>query len=411
VEGFFGVFATVVMAFLLSHIGAVSKKFALTTVYFIIFLYLGSGVIGTFHHLYWSGSPMTILALAEIRLGYVTITAPFSGLVLSENVESGEYVAPGTPVFSNLTPFKKRYAGNLSGGMKQKLGLACALIHTPEGLFLDEPTNGVDPVSRRDFWQILYQLLREKVTIFVSTAYLDETARCGRLGLIHNGKLLALGTPKDENHKAVTSPYFSLKEYARNYPQLERAIDSGEALAGLLIPRGFAGKIESGRHVSVQMIVDGSDSNTATIAMGYADVITMIYSQDLGLQKIHRLGGVELSLPLDMRPRVWFNEDLESKNYIIPGLIAMIMMVIAALLTFLTIAREWESGTMEQLISTPVKSRELILGKLLPYFAVGMFDVILAVVMGEFLFEVPLRGNVALLNANHPDAHQYGGGP
>jgi len=99
--------------------------------------------------------------------------------------------------FSNLTPFKKRHAGNLSGGMKQKLGLACALIHTPKVLFLDEPTNGVDPVSRRDFWRILYQLLREKVTIFVSTAYLDEAERCSRVGLIHKGKLLAVGTPDE----------------------------------------------------------------------------------------------------------------------------------------------------------------------------------------------------------------------
>jgi ABC-2 type transport system ATP-binding protein len=99
--------------------------------------------------------------------------------------------------FSNLTPFKKRLAGNLSGGMKQKLGLACALIHTPKVLFLDEPTNGVDPVSRRDFWRILYQLLREKVTIFVSTAYLDEAERCNRVALVHRGKLLACGTPDE----------------------------------------------------------------------------------------------------------------------------------------------------------------------------------------------------------------------
>lgn len=99
--------------------------------------------------------------------------------------------------FSNLTPFKKRLAGNLSGGMKQKLGLACALIHTPQVLFLDEPTNGVDPVSRRDFWRILYQLLREKVTIFVSTAYLDEAERCNRVAMIHRGKLLACGTPDE----------------------------------------------------------------------------------------------------------------------------------------------------------------------------------------------------------------------
>jgi ABC-2 type transport system ATP-binding protein len=99
--------------------------------------------------------------------------------------------------FSNLTPFKQRLAGNLSGGMKQKLGLACALIHTPRVLFLDEPTNGVDPVSRRDFWRILYQLVRDGVTIFVSTAYLDEAERCNRLALLHQGRLLGLGTPDE----------------------------------------------------------------------------------------------------------------------------------------------------------------------------------------------------------------------
>jgi len=99
--------------------------------------------------------------------------------------------------FSNLTPFRDRLAGNLSGGMKQKLGLACALIHTPRALFLDEPTNGVDPVSRRDFWRILYQLVREGVTIFVSTAYLDEAERCNRLALLHRGRLLGLGTPAE----------------------------------------------------------------------------------------------------------------------------------------------------------------------------------------------------------------------
>jgi len=98
--------------------------------------------------------------------------------------------------FSNMQPFKKRLAGNLSGGMKQKLGLACALIHTPRVLFLDEPTNGVDPVSRRDFWRILYQLLADGVTIVVSTAYLDEAERATRVGLLHQGRLLAADTPK-----------------------------------------------------------------------------------------------------------------------------------------------------------------------------------------------------------------------
>ena len=122
--------------------------------------------------------------------------------------------------FSNLTPFKKRRAGNLSGGMKQKLGLACALIHTPKVLFLDEPTNGVDPVSRRDFWRILYQLLREKVTIFVSTAYLDEAERCNRLALVHKGKLLAVGTP-DEVKQLMRG---TLHEIRTNEPRRATAL-------------------------------------------------------------------------------------------------------------------------------------------------------------------------------------------
>jgi ABC-2 type transport system permease protein len=193
------------------------------------------------------------------------------------------------------------------------------------------------------------------------------------------------------------SHYFSVRGYVRSYHELEQSIDSGRALVGLVIPTDFAGRIESGRPAQVQVIADGSDSNTATLALGYAEAVTLAYSQAVVLQQMQRSGSRTRTMPLEVRPRVWFNTDMESKNYIIPGLIAVIMMVIAALLTSLTVAREWEHGTMEQLISTPVKGPELILGKLLPYFTIGMFDVLLAVLMGEFLFRVPLRGSVALL--------------
>ena len=122
--------------------------------------------------------------------------------------------------FSGLTPFKERLAGKLSGGMKQKLGLACALIHTPKVLFLDEPTNGVDPVSRRDFWRILYDLLKEKVTILYSTSYLDEAERCKRVGLIHKGKLLKCDTPdaikKEQSASSLEQAFISIiNEYDR----------------------------------------------------------------------------------------------------------------------------------------------------------------------------------------------------
>ncbi len=193
------------------------------------------------------------------------------------------------------------------------------------------------------------------------------------------------------------SRYFSIRGYVRNYHEVEAAIDSGRALVAVIVPRDFAGRIESGREAAVQLIADGSDSNTATLAMGYASVVTLGYSQRVAMRLLERAGIRPPRPALDFRPRVLFNTDMESRNYIIPGLIAVIMMVIAALLTSLTVAREWERGTMEQLISTPVKGPELIMGKLLPYFTIGMFDVLLVVLLGAFLFHVPLRGSVVLL--------------
>lgn len=204
---------------------------------------------------------------------------------------------------------------------------------------------------------------------------------------------------RDFVNRFSASRYFAVQDHVRNYREVERAVDSSRALVALVVPGDFASRVASGQAAPVQVIVDGSDSNTATIAMGYADTVAQSYSAEIALSAMRRAGAADMSLPLDVRPRVWFNADMESRNYIIPGLIAVIMMVIAALLTSLTIAREWERGTMEQLISTPVRGPELILGKLLPYFAIGLLDVLLAVLMAEFLFQVPLRGNPALIFA------------
>ncbi len=192
------------------------------------------------------------------------------------------------------------------------------------------------------------------------------------------------------------SPYFKIVGYCDGYRKLQAAIDKNQALMAMVIPYDFSKRIESNQSVPVQLLVDGSDSNTATIAIGYAAAVTLKYNKNLIVNELAQVG-IEDMTPIDMRSRVWFNAELKSRNYIIPGLIAVIMMVIAALLTSLTIAKEWESGTMEQLISTPVRSNELILGKLIPYFTIGLFDVAVAVAMGQFLFHVPLRGNVVLL--------------
>jgi ABC-2 type transport system permease protein len=193
------------------------------------------------------------------------------------------------------------------------------------------------------------------------------------------------------------SRYFTIVGRVLSDEELDRVINTREAMAALVIPCDFSDRVQSGRQASVQLIVDGSDSNRASIVLAYAESVTGTYSQEVAMDTLRRAGAPPIRQPLDFRPRVWFNEDLESRNYIVPGLIAVIMMVIAALLTSLTVAREWERGTMEQLISTPVTGPELILGKLIPYFIIGFLDVLLAVLMGAFLFGVPLRGSVALL--------------
>lgn len=192
----------------------------------------------------------------------------------------------------------------------------------------------------------------------------------------------------------LASRYFARVGTATGLREVEQALDAGRAQVGLVIPRDFARDLGRGRPVTVQALVDGTDSNTATIALNYLEGITARYSAQLA---VARLGGQVRALPLEGRPRVWFNTTLQSKNYIVPGLIAVIMMVIAALLTSLTVAREWERGSMEQLIATPIRVPELILGKLLPYVGIGFIDVVLSVGAGTLIFGVPFRGSLPLL--------------
>ena len=192
------------------------------------------------------------------------------------------------------------------------------------------------------------------------------------------------------------SRYFKIVGYFDRYDKLQEYIDTRKAMMALVIPKDFSRYIQSNQVAPVQLLVDGSDSNTATIAMGYADSVVTGYNTRFINNSLAKSGLDNFSL-LDLRPRVWFNEDLKSKNYIIPGLIAVIMMIIAAQLSSITVAREWERGTMEQLISTPARREELILGKLIPYFLIGFLDLLIAIAMGQFVFFVPLRGSLTLL--------------
>jgi len=187
------------------------------------------------------------------------------------------------------------------------------------------------------------------------------------------------------------SGYFTFTASLERPGDIDRLLDRGAVTLALVIPPDFAETIDAGGTAQVQAIVDGSDANTATIALGYAGAIVQTFAGAV------RLAGAPVRLPIEPRTRVWYNEELTSRNMIVPGLVAVIMMIIAAMLTSLTIAREWERGTMEQLAATPVSRAEVVLGKLLPYVAIGLADVVIVSVIGVTLFDVPFRGNVALL--------------
>jgi ABC-2 type transport system permease protein len=193
------------------------------------------------------------------------------------------------------------------------------------------------------------------------------------------------------------SRYFDIQGYTNNYAAIERGIDRNQILLGLAIPRDYSRHIGAGEHVDVQVLIDGSDSNTASIALGYVDALVRNYAFTLRRDAQNFRGGGKLDPPIDPRLRVWYNSSLESRNYIVPGLIAVILMIIAALLTSLTIAREWEMGTMEQLLSTPLRPAEVVLGKMLAFFFVGFIDTVIAVSAAVFIFAVPLRGSVLFL--------------
>jgi ABC-2 type transport system permease protein len=190
------------------------------------------------------------------------------------------------------------------------------------------------------------------------------------------------------------SRYFAIIGHTNRYEEIEKRIDSSQVLLGLVIPNDYSQDLKSGREAAVQLLLDGSDSNTAAIALGYARALLQTHLLDLQATALNQR---ELSAPVVPQLRVWYNSDLRSKNYIVPGLIAVILMIIAALLTSLTIAREWEMGTMEQLLSTPLRPAELVLGKMLAFFSLGLVDMLIAIGVSVYIFDVPLRGNPLFL--------------
>ncbi|HJV66003.1 MAG TPA: ABC transporter permease [Geomonas sp.] len=190
-----------------------------------------------------------------------------------------------------------------------------------------------------------------------------------------------------------SSQYFNVLKSVDNYPDLVRAVDSERCQLAIVIPWDFSKRIARGGPVSIQAIVDATDANSANLAISYSQAVVQSYSQQIQLDWLFRRGLDKQEQPVSVEARTWFNENLESMDNIVPGVVVVVMAVIGTFLTALTIAREWERGTMEQLVSTPVTALEVMLGKLGPYFVIGMLDTVLCALMGVWWFGVPFRGS------------------
>jgi ABC-2 type transport system permease protein len=185
------------------------------------------------------------------------------------------------------------------------------------------------------------------------------------------------------------SRYFSLIGEVSRGKDIDRYLDNRLALMALVIEPGFASDIQNRRPAVVQVIADGSDSLTAQLALGYSRSLVQGFSpHGKSTTAIRSVGA---------RIRVWYNPELKSRIFTVSGLIALIMIIVGSVLTSLTLAREWEKGTMEQLVTTPVRTIEILTGKFLPYFLIGLFDLLLGILLAVVVFDVPLRGNAPLL--------------
>jgi drug efflux transport system permease protein/drug efflux transport system ATP-binding protein len=468
---------------------------------------------------------------ARNRIGYMAQKFSLYGdLTVKQNLDffSGVYGLSGQQRTSAIDRMIHafgfdRYLGTHSGqlplGFKQRLAMACALMHEPDVLFLDEPTSGVDPITRRQFWLQINSLVEKGVTVMVTTHFMDEAEYCDRIGLVYRGKLIALDTP-DALKRSVRSPdlpeptmeqtfiriiqqFDTADEHSfnqidtqieqRGQPQmptlteppmnsrakkfsgrrlgalvrkeliqivndpssiliafilpvmllflfgyavsldstrirvgvvmeertpesesllvslrnsayldvtasfdrgfLEREMVAGRLRALLVIPIDFSRRLYSTDNPApLQIIGDGSEPNTATFAENYLEAVVSLWLQQRGMET-----GTPVNNLIDVETRNWFNPSLESKNYLVPGSIAIIMTMIGTLLTALVVAREWERGTMEAMMATPVAIQELVLGKLIPYFLLGLGSMLFCTVVAVSIFHTPLRGSIVSL--------------
>jgi ABC-2 type transport system permease protein len=196
----------------------------------------------------------------------------------------------------------------------------------------------------------------------------------------------------------AASDYFALKYFVQSQAELRRLIDDNQATLVLRIPYDFARQVNSIRSAPVQVIVDATDSNAALIVARYANTVIADFSQEILEERLARLGAVQgLAFPVVVEPRAWFNANLSSRYSFVPGVIAMVVMLVSLMLTALAVVREKEIGTMEQILVSPIRPVEFMLGKTIPFVLISLLDMVIVILVGVFWFEVPFRGSVLVL--------------
>ena len=202
---------------------------------------------------------------------------------------------------------------------------------------------------------------------------------------------------RDFIQRMDASAYFKVIGFLKNEKEASVYLDEGLAMVAIVIPADWSGNLLANRDAPVQILVDGSDPNYAGISAAYITGFVGQYNARLLSEFLNARAMGKIDPPVEGRVRVWFNEDLESRNFIVPGIIAIIIMIVGAMLTSLVIAREYENGTMETLFSLPIRPEELLIGKSIPYFMIGMSDVLMSVIVGQLLFDIHLKAGFGWL--------------